>query len=90
MRRASPSPLEQTLDSENCELVRQTLARMKPAAAQILLLRADDRSYREIAQALGISVGSVGTLLARAEADFKRRYWATLQPPNPRTTSEAL
>jgi len=37
-------------------------------------LRYSGLSYAEIAAALGIAAGSVGTLLARAEADFERRY----------------
>jgi DNA-directed RNA polymerase specialized sigma24 family protein len=33
-------------------------------------------AYRELAEALGIQPGSVGTLLARAEAEFERRFRA--------------
>jgi DNA-directed RNA polymerase specialized sigma24 family protein len=31
-------------------------------------------SYAEIADALGVAPGSVGTMLARAEREFRRRY----------------
>jgi DNA-directed RNA polymerase specialized sigma24 family protein len=41
-----------------------------------LLLRADGLAYRDLAESLGIHPGSVGTLLARAEAEFERRYRA--------------
>ena len=47
---------------------------MKPRDAQLLLLRSSDLAYREIARALGVQAGSVGTLLARAEREFERRY----------------
>jgi len=54
--------------------VRGVLASMKPREAQLLLLRSSDLAYREIARALGVQAGSVGTLLARAEREFERRY----------------
>ena len=38
------------------------------------MLRAEGLAYKELAEALGIHSGSVGTLLARAEAEFERRY----------------
>jgi RNA polymerase sigma-70 factor (ECF subfamily) len=47
---------------------------MKPREAQLLLLRSSGLAYREVAQTLGIQPGSVGTLLARAEAEFERRF----------------
>lgn len=54
--------------------VRLVLAEMKPKQAQILLLRHSGLSYAEIAAALEVSPSSVGVLLARADADFERRY----------------
>lgn len=54
--------------------VRKALAEMKPRNAQILILRHSGLSYTEIAEALSISKGSVGTLLARAEEEFEKRY----------------
>jgi RNA polymerase sigma-70 factor (ECF subfamily) len=56
--------------------VRNVLARMKPRKAHLLILRYTDHTYAEIADILGIAPGSVGTLLARAEKDFERRYRA--------------
>jgi RNA polymerase sigma-70 factor (ECF subfamily) len=38
------------------------------------LLRANGLAYRELAQALGIEPRSVGTLLARAEQAFERKF----------------
>ena len=54
--------------------VRRVLSLMKPRAAQVLILRHSGMSYAEIAAALDVSPGSVGTLLARAEQEFEGRY----------------
>jgi RNA polymerase sigma-70 factor (ECF subfamily) len=56
--------------------VRRVLASLKPRDAQLLLLRSSGLAYRELAETLGIEPGSVGTLLARAEAEFERRFRA--------------
>ena len=40
------------------------------------LLRSSGMAYRELAATLSIEPGSVGTLLARAEAEFERRFRA--------------
>jgi RNA polymerase sigma-70 factor (ECF subfamily) len=71
---ASESALEELLRAERQARVRDTLAALKAREAQLLLLRASDLSYREIAATLGVAAGSVGTLLARAEAEFERRF----------------
>jgi RNA polymerase sigma-70 factor (ECF subfamily) len=54
--------------------VRAALARLNHRQAALLVLRAEERSYREIAAIVGVRPGSVGTLLARAEAAFARAY----------------
>jgi len=77
LRLAAPdNALADILRRERCARVRSVLAGLKPRDAELLLLRADGLAYREIAEALGIQPGSVGTLLARAEAGFERRYRA--------------
>lgn len=68
--------LEDLLRQERCGRVRTVLALLKPREAQLLLLRADGLAYRDLAQTLGIQPGSVGTLLARAEAEFERKFRA--------------
>jgi RNA polymerase sigma-70 factor (ECF subfamily) len=68
--------LDSLLREERGARVRALLAAMKPRDAQILLLRSSGMAYREIAQALGVQPSSVGTILARAERDFERRYRA--------------
>jgi len=46
-----------------------------PEKEQLLLkMRLADMSYKEIAAALNVSVGSVGTMLARAMQRFKQAY----------------
>ena len=56
------------------EQVRTTLAQMKPRSAKLLVLRHSGLTYTEVAAALGIAPSSVGTLLARAEREFEKRY----------------
>lgn len=63
--------LEKSLERQR---VRRALAQMKPRSAQILILRYSDFSYAEIAATLGLAVGSIGTLLARAEGEFEKIY----------------
>ncbi len=73
---ASPDvdPQEALAESEERRRVRHVLEQMNPRQAQLLVLRYSGLPYREIASALGVSPGSVGTLLARAEREFERRY----------------
>jgi RNA polymerase sigma-70 factor (ECF subfamily) len=66
--------LDAMLREERCVRVREVLGALKPRDAQLLLLRAEGLAYKELAEALELNPGSVGTLLARAEAEFERRY----------------
>lgn len=72
--RSIEDPLEETLRMERCRQVRGVLASLKPAHARILVLRASGFSYEELAGILGVKRGSVGTMLNRAEAEFRKRY----------------
>jgi len=54
--------------------VRRILSEIRPRSARLLLLRHAGLSYREVAEALGVAPGSVGTLLGRAEKEFEKRY----------------
>ena len=74
------SPLDPAIEIErqqDREQVRTTLAQMKPRSARLLILRHSGLTYAEMAAALGLSPGSVGTLLARAEREFEERYLNT-------------
>ena len=68
--------LDGMLREERCARVRDVLGSLKPRDAQLLLLRANGLAYKEVAETLDIQPGSVGTLLARAEAEFERRFRA--------------
>lgn len=58
--------------SEDRRQVRQALARLAPKPATVLVLRASGLSYAEVAQALGVGIGQIGTLLRRAEAALRK------------------
>jgi RNA polymerase sigma-70 factor (ECF subfamily) len=77
LHRAAPADaLQEILQEERRTRVRVILEGLKPRDAQLLLLRSSGLAYREIAPALGVALGSVGTLLARAEAEFERNFRA--------------
>ena len=71
---AAADPLDDVLRAEKRSRVRAVLARLKPAQAQVLILRASGFSYKEQAEILGVKGGSVGTMLTRAEAEFQKSY----------------
>lgn len=76
-------PDDQVLRDEERAQVRLALAHLEERQARLLALRYAGLSYIEIAQALGVAPGSVGTLLARAERAFLAAY-TTLEPdPHP-------
>jgi len=67
-------PLSDVLRSEQRARVRAVLATLKPVSAKLLLLRHAGFSYGELADTLAIKPASVGTLLARAAAEFEKKY----------------
>lgn len=67
-------PEELALRGEERQRVRSTLARLDPEKAAVLVLRHSGLSYLEVADALGLSPGSVGTTLRRAEEQFRREW----------------
>jgi len=70
----SPDPEQQVLASEQAAFIRSILAELPERQQTYLLLRSIGLSYAEIAQATGVAPASVGSLLARAEREFRRRY----------------
>lgn len=60
--------------------VHTVFAGMKPRSVNLLVLRHSGFKYAEIAEILGISPGSIGTLLARAEREFERKFIAAYGP----------
>jgi RNA polymerase sigma-70 factor (ECF subfamily) len=51
--------------------IRAALNALSPRDRQLLILRHEGHSYREIATMVGVADGSVGTLLARASRAFR-------------------
>lgn len=70
----APDPEEAAALAEDQRRVRRVLRAMDERQARLLLLRHSGLAYKELAAALGVSVNSIGTLLARAEREFERRY----------------
>jgi RNA polymerase sigma-70 factor (ECF subfamily) len=68
------SPLADLLRQEHIVEIRGVLAKLNLDKAQLLLLRHSGLSYQEIAQAMHINFNSIGTKLARAEAEFSALY----------------
>jgi RNA polymerase sigma-70 factor (ECF subfamily) len=67
-------PLDEYVRREERERVRAALARLPERTAKLLVLRHAGLSYAEVAAALEVAPGSVGTLLARAEKAFAAAY----------------
>jgi RNA polymerase sigma-70 factor (ECF subfamily) len=67
-------PVSEMEKLQERQQVRSVLERMPPRSARLLLLRHSGLSYTEIAAALDLAPGSVGTLLVRAEREFEEKY----------------
>jgi RNA polymerase sigma factor (sigma-70 family) len=68
----SVDPADVAEIAEQRQIVRTALARMPRKGAAVLALRYGGLSYAEVAQALGVNIGQIGTLLRRAEAALRR------------------
>jgi RNA polymerase sigma-70 factor, ECF subfamily len=75
-------PQDEYLRREERERVRAALARLPERSAKLLLLRHAGLAYAEIAAALQVAPGSVGTLLVRAERAFIQIYEQMGLPDN--------
>lgn len=69
-------PEEEQMHAETRAHVRLVLSQIKRRSAQILFLRHLGLTYAELSEALQVALGSVGTMLARAEKEFESRYRA--------------
>ena len=74
-------PEDAVVSSEQKQAVRAALRRISPRAANLLVLRYSGLSYKEIAEAVNVAPGSVGTLLARAEKEFMSQFEKTQPEP---------
>lgn len=69
---AQPGPEEAALDQESRIEVRQALSRLPRRSATVLVLRHSGLSYAEVAEAMNVKIGHVGTMLRRAEAALRK------------------
>lgn len=65
-------PEEAALDQESRAEVREALCRLPHRSATVLVLRHSGLSYAEVARAMNVSVGHVGTMLRRAESALRK------------------
>ena len=66
------NPERLVVEAESRREVRQALRKLPQRTAALLMLRYSGLSYAEVATALGLKVGNVGTLLRRAEDAFRK------------------
>ena len=75
-----PEPLADVADvvvsNEDRDRLRAALARLPRTQAVALVLRHNGLSYAEVAAALGLSPGSVGTTVRRAESALRKELEA--------------
>ena len=69
---AAPSAEDAVIEREGRAELRRVLRRLPRRSAAILVMRHGGMSYLEIADALGVKVGHVGTLLRRAESALRK------------------
>ncbi len=67
-----PSAEETVIERERRADIRRVLCRLPHRSAAVLVMRHGGLNYVEIAEALGVKVGHVGTLLRRAEAALRK------------------
>jgi RNA polymerase sigma factor (sigma-70 family) len=77
----APSPDSMVLSEAAMRSVRAALDQLPERERQMLLLRAEGYSYRDIASALDVHESSVGTLLARAVRAFREHYHDATDSP---------
>lgn len=70
----APSPARRVEAEDSRQRVRRALDQLPEREGRLLLLRAEGMSYRDLAVALDLNEGSIGTLLARARRAFRALY----------------
>ncbi len=65
-------PEELVLERASRQEVRDALGRLPLRSATVLVLRHSGFSYAETAEAMGVGIGQVGTMLRRAEATLRK------------------
>lgn len=79
---AADAPDVELLHAEQRRAVQAVLGMLPPRDRHLLLLHHGGASYREIAQALGVAPGSVGSLLTRAHRRFLTCYESRHETPD--------
>ncbi len=74
LRDFAPSAASEVEVREDAELVRRALHGLRERDRTVLILRYSGVAYGEIALAVGVKPSSVGTILVRAEAAFRRQF----------------
>lgn len=74
--RAPDGPAVSAERKERITMVRSALDELSERDRTMLLMREEGFKYREIAEAVDVAPGSVGTLLARAARRFEETYTA--------------
>ena len=72
--RGTPTPEELLSAREEQQRVDVVLSVIEPRQAELLLLRSQGFTYDELASALELNSGSVGTFLSRAQQTFRKEY----------------
>lgn len=75
---AAADPATEAEREQEVASVRRALAGLDPRDRELLMMREEGFSYREIAEAIGVQATSVGTLLARAQKRFTDAWTARL------------
>lgn len=69
---------EDTMNSQelegNLKLLHEFIQELKEIDKSIMLLYLDDKSYKEIAEIIGITESNVGTKISRIKMDLKSKY----------------
>ena len=71
---STPTPDVETERAEEVARVRAALNQLPERDRQLLLMREEGFRYQEMAEAVGVAPGSVGTLIARALKKFEAVY----------------
>ena len=74
MLRPPQTPEQIHMAKDQYDKVGKILSSMSRNQAALILLRAEGLTYEELASALKINPASVGTLLSRAQKQFKKEY----------------
>jgi RNA polymerase sigma-70 factor (ECF subfamily) len=77
---ATPEDVHALTDEQR--RVRSVLATLSRRHAALLVLRSEGLSYQELAAALGLNPGSVGTLIGRAQRAFRTEYTRRYDTPS--------